>query len=318
MLIAHEQPHTHTLLFALGASVLLHVAMAVVSIRVPASFVVSSALPDSTHNATLVNLGESQPSPIKVTWLGSTEETEHEAPKASSSQMDQQIGGDSAEAPATPQQPTDSQESPTNPSILRFAIRTEAIERELAYAAETVASVAQQIATSLASELAAMQRAVELDQRAQADYAEAQKRAERSESLEHSNAQPKPAATTGANQGSGTSDRESDATSENVPLRWKPGQPLSAEGVRIATHKPKFTHTTLVSTRPANPIVEITFGKSGSVARNGVRFTGRGTGYPEVDQPLIEALYLWTASGRKVDDLGLNQTLSIKILIVLN
>jgi hypothetical protein len=58
-----------------------------------------------------------------------------------------------------------------------------------------------------------------------------------------------------------------------------------------------------LTTIPRNPTVRITFNRAGRVTRAEF-LPGRNTGYPEVDGPLLSAMYRWTAKGKKLRDAG--------------
>ncbi|MCA9278711.1 MAG: hypothetical protein H6815_11025 [Phycisphaeraceae bacterium] len=311
-----EQSRSHTIVLALLASVLLHASMVLIAFRVPASLVVSSDIPEIAHNTQLVKLGEAKPSPIKVTWLGATEESEHQVTKSSTTQMEQDIGGELSESVEVEQSQAELVQQ-AKPIDIRLTVSAQALAEELAKTTDVMTSLAERLALAVTKQLATAQEQLE-QQRNQAEKEQAQREREQQQREDaERTALVQQANPPSGNEGPGNGSRESDASSENEPLRWEPGKPLSAEGVRITTYKPKFTTTTLLSTSPSNPIVDITFGSNGEVVRRGVRFVGRGTGYPDVDRPLIEAMYLWKATGRKIDELRETETLSIKILVIL-
>lgn len=98
------------------------------------------------------------------------------------------------------------------------------------------------------------------------------------------------------------SERESDATSRARVVEWEPGKPAAAEGLDITTVRPRWTVTTKITAVPRNPVVRIEFRKNGTVAR-AAYLEGQGSGYPNVDGPLLDAIYAWTARGRALDEL---------------
>ncbi len=73
--------------------------------------------------------------------------------------------------------------------------------------------------------------------------------------------------------------------------------------MRITTVRPEWSITTRLMTAPKNPVVRIVFGKDGKVKKAGF-VRGQSTGYEEVDGPLLDALYRWTAKGESLDKLG--------------
>lgn len=99
------------------------------------------------------------------------------------------------------------------------------------------------------------------------------------------------------------SEKESDATSTDEIAEWLPGRPPAVAGLEITPVRPKWTVTTRLSAVPRNPVVRIDFRKNGTVAR--AQFLpGQDTGYPDVDGPLLDALYRWTARGKALDQLS--------------
>ncbi|MCX5690087.1 MAG: hypothetical protein NTV94_09965, partial [Planctomycetota bacterium] len=60
--------------------------------------------------------------------------------------------------------------------------------------------------------------------------------------------------------------------------------------------------TTRIMSSPRNPVVRVTFGRSGKVIKADF-IDGQTTGWPDVDGPLKDALYRWTASGEELKKL---------------
>lgn len=96
------------------------------------------------------------------------------------------------------------------------------------------------------------------------------------------------------------SDKEADATSLTEAVDVRPGRPAAAQGLDITTRRPVFTTLTTLTTWPENPVVRLTFNRHGRVSR--VEWVRR-SGYPSVDEPVLNALYAWTARGRAIQDL---------------
>ena len=81
------------------------------------------------------------------------------------------------------------------------------------------------------------------------------------------------------------------------------GKVAAAKGLKIRTVAPEFATTTLLTARPRNPRVLITFSKSGKVSK--AEFVpGMSTGFIDVDQPLLNAIYRWTAQGEPLAKLS--------------
>ncbi len=117
------------------------------------------------------------------------------------------------------------------------------------------------------------------------------------------------------------SDRESVATAlkEAVDLDdWS--KPLARKGLEIKTVRPRWRTTTLLTRLPRNPVVMISFGKDGRVVKaEFIRHEGRTlhTGSREVDEPLLDAVYKWRATGKELEQLKDGDTVSFAIRIVL-
>jgi outer membrane biosynthesis protein TonB len=113
------------------------------------------------------------------------------------------------------------------------------------------------------------------------------------------------------------SDRESDATSiaDVPPSLWKNGKPLARKGLEIKTKKPVLPILTQLTTRPGNPVCEILFGKDGVPVSCKVLMS---SGYPDVDGPVLDALYRWRAKGSQLDKLAPGKTLTFRVRFILN
>lgn len=124
-------------------------------------------------------------------------------------------------------------------------------------------------------------------------------------------AQPGPPAPT-----PGNAERESQAVSIEKPVRVEWGKPIAAEGLEILTRTkgPNYTAYTRSTARPRNPLVEIAFGAGGTV--KAVRVL-RSSGNPDVDRPLIDALYTWRARGERVDALGQGETVKVRMRMII-
>ncbi|MCA9287920.1 MAG: hypothetical protein KDA05_05000 [Phycisphaerales bacterium] len=131
-----------------------------------------------------------------------------------------------------------------------------------------------------------------------------------------------PQASRGNPGGAGTpgerSESESSAASRQEPLEVRPGRVVAAEGLQITTVRPVFAIATMVMANPRSPTVVIEFGRDGRV-RNAAFVEGRTTGSRDVDLPLLDAIYRWTARGRGLESLGDDPeaTISIRMRILL-
>jgi hypothetical protein len=121
--------------------------------------------------------------------------------------------------------------------------------------------------------------------------------------------QPEPVPSGGGGGGLGagiTSDRESIATAVRQAPAVRPGRVLATQGLEIQTRAPRWSYSTMMTRRPRNATVEIYFGPDGRVRR--ADFVRDGTtiynsGSPDVDEPLLSAIYTWTARGKPIDEL---------------
>lgn len=131
---------------------------------------------------------------------------------------------------------------------------------------------------------------------------------------------PTPPQTGGGGRGEGMgepSDRQTDASSTERAEIVRPGHPVAAKGLEIVTRRPVFSKVTRVTAFPKNPTVEVTFGRDGRV--NKVRLL-ESSGYSEVDQPVLDAVYAWTARGealRKIPARDAQAGITIKFTILL-
>ena len=123
--------------------------------------------------------------------------------------------------------------------------------------------------------------------------------------------QPQPAGQPGVQ-----SDQESDATStvEVTMEQLTLGRPLAAHGLQIKPRKPVFTMLTLLTAVPANPTAELRFRRDGKPAR--VRLL-ESSGDPRIDEAVLNSLYRWRAAGKKLRELERNETIPIRIRIML-
>lgn len=112
------------------------------------------------------------------------------------------------------------------------------------------------------------------------------------------------AAGTGGNQKlpGELTDAESAPSSLDDMLEYKPGRPLAGKGIRVRPVAARFSHTTQLTALPKNPRLIIKFNRAGRVVS--VEFENKeGTGYPDVDAPLRDSIFRWTASGKALQEL---------------
>jgi hypothetical protein len=111
-------------------------------------------------------------------------------------------------------------------------------------------------------------------------------------------------------------DKESQPTSviDVTPDQWQFGKPLAAQGLEIKTRRPVFTVLTLMTAAPGNPLCEIKFDRSG-VAKSASIV--RGSGDQRVDDAILACLYRWRAEGSKLQALKGNDTIPVRIRMIL-
>ncbi len=92
-------------------------------------------------------------------------------------------------------------------------------------------------------------------------------------------------------------DRESEATTTREVIRAQPGKPVAAKGVQIRTVRPRFSNYILVTAAPRDAVVLVSFGRDGRVVNVTLL---RSSGVSDVDRPVIDAVYNWTAAGERI------------------
>ncbi|MHC4430073.1 MAG: energy transducer TonB family protein [Planctomycetota bacterium] len=113
------------------------------------------------------------------------------------------------------------------------------------------------------------------------------------------------------------SDLESDPTS-TVDVKWQDlqvGRPLAASGLTLKPRRPEFTLLTRLTAAPANPQVAIRF------RANGVPDDARiltSSGDTRVDEAILNSLYRWRATGKRLENLAADGTFTIKMRIILS
>ncbi len=102
-----------------------------------------------------------------------------------------------------------------------------------------------------------------------------------------------------------------------------PGRVLAAEGLEISTRRPQWSRTVQLTARPRNPVIWITFGRNGRVLRAGFLSDGErvfDTGDESVNEPLMNAVYRWTAKGKAIDALPdepeAGVTIRVRVLLI--
>lgn len=102
------------------------------------------------------------------------------------------------------------------------------------------------------------------------------------------------------------SDREAIATAIRAAPIVRPGQVVASRGLDVRTVAPRWSMTAQLTLRPRNPTVYVTFGRDGRVREAGFVRDGEAVldaGRDEINEPLLNAVYNWTARGRALEEL---------------
>jgi TonB family protein len=81
------------------------------------------------------------------------------------------------------------------------------------------------------------------------------------------------------------------------------GRPLAAAGLRIQTVRPRFSQRTSLTAAPKPVVVRIGFRADGAVK---TAIVEESSGDPEIDRPIIDAVYRWRAAGGALEDVKAN------------
>jgi hypothetical protein len=118
-------------------------------------------------------------------------------------------------------------------------------------------------------------------------------------------------------------DKEALAAALKSAPALTPGRVLAAEGLEISTRRPEWPRTVQLTARPRNPVIWITFGRNGRVLRAGFLSDGQrlfDTGDESVNEPLMNAVYRWTAKGKAIEALSdkpeAGVTIRVRVLLI--
>ena len=113
------------------------------------------------------------------------------------------------------------------------------------------------------------------------------------------------------------SDKQSAATSViDVPASlWKNGKPLAREGLNIKTRRVELTTLTQVSGSYRNPQCDIYFDHTGKPVQ--VKIVESSGMKDAVDEPVVDTLYRWRASGKQISQLQPGQLARFRVRIYL-
>lgn len=112
---------------------------------------------------------------------------------------------------------------------------------------------------------------------------------------------PAPVAAGGG--GAGDDGKESDRESTPASIltaEWKKlGQPLAGKGLEIKTRRPRLTHYTRIMGAARDPVVRVHFRRDGRVDKVDLVHS---SGNPDVDRPVIDAVFEWRATGKPLEN----------------
>ena len=247
-------------------SLLIHAA-GILSLANPDSALARVLIAPTEEDTPKVRLGIDESERVSIAWIGFQKETPHSGVKAETLQ---------------PQ---------LSPEMAASASR--AVEQASASASKLTESVIERLSdlSMLAAKLEAARESAERAKAAQKpEQAEEPSKSEPSEPQK--NAIP--------------DDRESDATSPELTIRQDDlGQVLARQGLRIQTFRPQFDATTKqleLRTRRGRVTAVIRFTKAGKVLAASLK-PGTATGVATIDEPILDSVYRWKASGTDLDNL---------------
>ncbi|MCA9272406.1 MAG: hypothetical protein KDA31_05105 [Phycisphaerales bacterium] len=263
-------------------SLLIH-GVGLLSLADPESALAQLLLtPPDEEEIPKVTLGIDDSRHVSIAWIGFNQETPHSGVKSDTLQP--QLSPEAASAAAR--------------------------------AAEQAAMSASQLSESMLTRISELSKlAAKLEAARQA--AERAKAAEKPADAE----EPAQAESSEPTQDAIPDDRESDATTTEIAVRQNDlGQVVARQGLRIQTYRPQFDATTKqleLRTRRGGVTAVIRFAKNGSVYTASIK-PGTATGVDSIDQPILDSVYRWKASGSDLDALPStpDATITVEIQIL--
>lgn len=116
------------------------------------------------------------------------------------------------------------------------------------------------------------------------------------------------------------SEKEADPASKTKPVEVILGRPAAAQGLEIITKRPRrnpFSLVTRATAIPESPVLDVRFNRSGAVFKATIV---KSSGSPDVDSPVLAAVYGWTARGKDLELLPSNDPeagITIRVTILL-
>lgn len=110
--------------------------------------------------------------------------------------------------------------------------------------------------------------------------------------------------------------KDSDAFSRKVTGEYRNGRVVGAEGLDIRTVRPQFTLLARTFTSPRSVVVDVAFLRTGQVKEARI---ARSSGFDaEIDQPVLNAVYAWTARGKLLDELPDHPDAHVMLTVAIN
>lgn len=309
----HQDLHRRTLFAGLTFSALCHLGagLAIVGARIGVSPHGVASTP-AREPEPPVRLGIERSRAVTMNWLGFETPTEHAARRASVEQ--------SAMALDTPPSAASTE-----------SVDSESVDAAGARAAEAAIEAGSRLVETILNAIGSARAQAQSSVPGYAGErgAEGAQAPASADPAPRSPAQPQPEArhvesATIDDRAPIITDRESIATALRTAPAVAPGRVLAAQGLEIRTRRPQWTRLTLMTRRPANPVVQITFGRDGRVRRAGFLSDGEhvfSTGFDDVDEPLLNAVFRWTASGAALERLpqgAPDAVVTILVRVILN
>ncbi len=314
-----------TMWLGVAVSLVLHAAAAWAllggrTLLAEAAFDPSASPP---HQEKKIDLGDPESTKMSMSWLGFDEYREHVAAKSEVDQPELTMDPSGARASAS--------RAAAVAAMARAAQAARAARREAARVAEEIAGGLRAL-ESLTGALAEgpgefpdrdgeAEPAREETARSMAEAEQSEARPEEAREEAQAEATPaEPSADVAPAQASvpgaagEQDDRESDATSVVQTPRKELGRPVSAQGLRIRTVKPSFSHYASIMSSPRDPVIRIHFDAQGRVKLVDLL---QSSGFPDIDRPVLDAAYRWRAEGKALKSLGGSETISVDMRILL-
>ncbi len=259
-------------------SLLIHAA-GIIALADPESVLAKVLIAPVQEDTPKVRLGIEESQRVSIAWIGFQKETPHSGVNAETLQPK------------------------LSPEIAASASR--AVEQASASASQLSESVLERI-SELSKLAAKLEAARDASERAKAAKVPEQA----TEPSKSEPSQPKDNAI--------PDDRESDATTPELTIRQDDlGQVLARQGLRIQTFRPQFDATTKqleLRTRKGRVTAVIRFTKAGKVLSASLK-PGTATGVATIDEPILDSVYRWKASGIDLDNLPNNPDATVTVEI---